>query len=111
MAWNRTPLCSKNWANIWSLVALVVLFFLLGYFDSWWKDLPLVFGVALLLRQYLLAKVYDAIATLVIFTPLYLFVRFDMAWNVLIPLPYLFVVAALFVLARELFVEWKGKRS
>lgn len=109
MAWNRAPLCSRAWANIWAVSLFVLCFALLAYFDNWWKNIPLALGLSLLLRQYLLAKVYDAIATICIFLPLYIFVRFDLAWDVLIPLPYLFIVGAILVLTREVVVEWKNR--
>lgn len=107
MTWHRPPICSKTWASVWSALLFVALFVALGYFDQWWRNLPLALGLAIILRQYLRSRIVDCLITIIIFLPLYIFVRFDAGWNILIPMPFLFVGAGVVILCHEIFVEWR----
>lgn len=107
MNWHRPPICSKKWADVWSVLFFLALFFTLGYFDSWGRDLPLALGLALALRQFLRSRLIDVVITLIIFVPLFIFIRFHAGWAILIPMPFLFVAAGALLICREIFQEWR----
>jgi hypothetical protein len=107
LTWHRPPICSKTWASVWSALLFIGLFILLGYFDGWWRNLPLALGLALILRQYLRSRIVDCLITAIIFIPLYVFVRFHVGWIFLIPMPTLFIAAAAVIFFHEIFVEWR----
>ena len=61
----------------------------------------LVIGLPLALRQFLLGRNYDALLSLVVFIGIFIIAGFDVSWEVLLPI--LFIIAAIYILAREFF--------
>lgn len=67
----------------------------IAYLDTWWPGIIIPFGIALVIRQFLLKKYYDALLSFVIFGGIFVTLQWQLSW-----LPVLFVIAGIFILFR-----------
>ncbi|MGE5196328.1 MAG: hypothetical protein ACM3JI_03250 [Anaerolineae bacterium] len=86
-----------------SLIGLAII----SYLGAWWPGIMLAIGVPLALRQYLLSRYYDAIISLFVFVGIFITARFDVSWDVLLPV--LFTIGALYILFREYLESKEAK--
>ena len=77
------------------LVGLAVV----SFTQNWWPGILLVIGIPLALRQLLLGRVYDMFLSLVIFVGGFVVSGYQVSWEVVLPV--IFIVAAIYTLARE----------
>jgi hypothetical protein len=94
-------LCSKRRTS--SLTG--ALFFLglaaISFTGFWWPGIMLVIGLPLALRQYLTERKGDMILSLFVFGGIFISAQFHISWEIFLPV--LFIIAALYLLAREFF--------
>lgn len=95
------PLLSKKKAISISNGAALVGLGMLIYSNKWWPGVLLVFWVALVLRQSLTGRYYDAILSTIILVGLFLVAYIKINWSVLIPV--LFVIGGIYLIFREFF--------
>lgn len=96
------PITSHNKADAISICVLVLGIGIIAFLGTWWPDLLLVIGIALILRQYLRGRHYDMAITAVLFGGLFAYYKFEVGWNVLMPV--LFTLGAIYIIFREYFV-------
>ncbi|MDR3623938.1 MAG: hypothetical protein P4L16_02225 [Chlamydiales bacterium] len=77
-------------AGIFFLVLAVI-----AYFDNWWPGIIIPIGTAIVVRQLLLKKFYDAIVSFAIFAGIFVTLQWQLSW-----LPVLFVIAGIYILFR-----------
>ncbi len=95
------PQMSRQKAHSISFGLFVIGIGILFLFQSWWPSIALVVGIPIAVRQYLLGKIFDMIASLVIFIGIFLTVEFhfESKWY----LPVLFITGGLYLVFREIF--------
>lgn len=73
--------------------------FLLFIKAAWWPTIMLAIGLPLALRQYLLGKRYDMTVSLIVFVGIFITVRFNIAWEHILPV--LLTIGALYIFLKE----------
>jgi len=93
------PKASQKRARAISSSFFLIGLAILSILGQWWPGILLVIGIPLAFRQFLLGKIYDAFLSLVIFVGAFVATRYEISWEILMPV--LFVIAALYILIRE----------
>jgi len=96
------PLMSKKYVKVLSFAVFLVCLAAVMYLKAWWPGIMLAVGIPLALRQYLLGRYFDMGITLFVFGGVFITVRFNIAWQVLLPV--LFTLGGIYVFFRE-FIE------
>jgi hypothetical protein len=100
-----TPLVSQRRANATFNGILLIGLGILFWTEAWWPGIVLVIGAALIVRQSLRGRVYDAVLSAVIFGGLFVGALSNWSFSFLIPV--LFTSAGLYLL----FTEWWTKHD
>ncbi|MCI5052865.1 MAG: hypothetical protein MRY21_07015 [Simkaniaceae bacterium] len=69
---------------------------------NWWPAILVPIGISLAVRQYLLGRYRDMTLSLVIFIGAFVTSQFNVSWEIILPI--IFVISAIYILARE-FLE------
>ena len=77
------------------LVGIAILFFT----ESWWPEIMLAIGIPLAVRQYLLGRRWDMVVSLFVFIGIFVTVKFDIPWKLLLPV--LFIIGGIYIFLRE----------
>lgn len=99
------PLVSRQRASATFNGILFIGLGILFWTNGWWPGILLVIGSALVVRQSLRGRIYDAILSAAIFGGLFLSALFNWEFSFLIPV--LFTSAGLYLL----FTEWWMKHD
>ncbi len=99
------PNFSKTTRHVITALIVVLGGSALFYFDLLWPEIILVVGLAIALKQFLAGAIFDPLASLVIFGCMYISVKMNMGWEILIPLPALIFVIGVFILLHEYFLR------
>jgi|HubBroStandDraft_4_1064222.scaffolds.fasta_scaffold280370_2 hypothetical protein len=99
-------IASKRRAQALSVALFLIGLAIVAYFNAWWPGIMLAVGIPLALKQYLLGRHYDMSVTLFVFIGVFVTVRFNIAWEVLLPV--LFALGGIYILFRE-YLESKSE--
>jgi predicted membrane protein len=92
---------SKRKADAISNGAFFIGLGILLFTNAWWPGILIVLWIALVLRQYLTGRNYDAVLSTIILVGLFLISYVKIDWSVLIPV--LFVIGGIYLIFREYF--------
>ena len=79
------------------LIGLGVLF----YTNTWWPGILLILWIALVMRQYLTGRNYDAVLSTIILVGLFLISYIQINWSILVPV--LFIIGGIYLIFKEYF--------
>lgn len=99
---------ARTWTSKRRARASAVALFLAGLAvlaltGGWWPGILLAAGLPIALKQFLLGALYDAGVTLFVFSGAFIALGFDIPWEIF--LPTLFLIGAVYVMAREFFLK------
>lgn len=66
---------------------------------AWWPSIMLVIGLSLGIKQFLLGKIHDMLASLFVFFGVFISAQFNVEWEILLPV--VFILSAIYILVRE----------
>ena len=95
------PLTSKKKADSFSWGIFLIGIGILYFSGSWWPGIMLVIGIPVALKQFLLARIHDAIITLIVFIGTYAIEAYNLRWNVFVPV--ILMVGGLYIILKEFF--------
>lgn len=93
------PILSRKKAKILALGIFLFGLLLLTYTGSVWPGIMLCLGIPLAILQYLQNRMYDVAITLFVFVGAFITVRFDIQWEILLPV--LFAIGGIYIFFRE----------
>lgn len=95
---------TKRRAKAVSLALFLIGLAILTYTGEWWPGIMLAIGIPLAVRQSLLGRTYDMAISLFVFIGVFVTVRFNISWEILLPV--LFTLGAIYIFFRE-YIESK----
>ncbi len=96
-------LVSRKKAKTISISLFLVALAIVSYTGAWWPGIMLAIGIPLALKQYLLGKKYDVLITLIVFVGVFLSIKQELFWPVLLPV--LFTLGGIYVFCRDIIEE------
>jgi len=94
------PFISKKKAESLSAGFFLIALAVLAYTKFWWPGIVAAIGIALIVRQVFLNKIYDAFISLLIFGGVFFTIQYDLSW-----MPVIFIVAGIYLLFRVFINE------
>lgn len=101
------PHTSNGVATLIGFLVFAILWGILAYYDLWWPGFILAFGLGLAVRNTMIGRLFETILDLAIFLPLFIFDRFNIGTEVLVSLPVIFLICAVYIILREVYVGWR----
>ncbi|MBP9840886.1 MAG: hypothetical protein KBC64_00495 [Simkaniaceae bacterium] len=99
-------LCSKKRITSFSGSLFFLGLAVVSLTGTWWPGMMLVIGLPLALKQYLSGRKGDMLVSLFVFVGIFIAAQFNLSFEILLPV--LFLIAALYLGARE-FLESSGE--
>jgi predicted membrane protein len=97
------PILSEHKAHVISSSLFLLCLAALVISRMWWPGVLFAIGLPLAMRQYLVGNHIDSITTLVVFVGGAFIVKFDVPWDIIIPV--ILILTAFYILLREFITK------